>query len=289
MQSLQSDGWLLSPKSVTTPTQAIQWMGKLLDGTHLSITNLPSYCSDVVRLWLRLATSGYCQRTLRRLVGKLVWATRPGRAAAPFLAGCFAWLHWGPCQARFTPPKVLRGLLEAISIALHPWVAEQHRESGPIWFVDAAKQFHSFYVGMWAKACPIRILKCPPWIKTQQAAELFAIECAIRIAANQGQRSITVTTDNIAAAHSTLHRKASVSLVAQNRILRRIQNLLRWSDLHVSLAWIPSHLNPADPLSRWAEFLDGISMLAKALLIEDNLHKDAAIKPNPLGFLFYRT
>jgi hypothetical protein len=225
--SLQAEGWLLSAKSVTAPTPAIQWMGKLLDGTTLSISNLPQLLASLVHLWLKLATQGYCQRILRRLMGKLVWATRPGRAASPFLAGSYAWLQWGPPRSRFTPPKILRGLLEAIAIAFHPWSARPSPPCPDMWFVDAAKQFHSFYVGLWAPPHKLRIVTCPPWIRSQQAAELFAVEFAIRVAAYEGRPHLSLATDNQAALFSTLHTKASIHLQAQNRILRRMQHLLR--------------------------------------------------------------
>jgi hypothetical protein len=282
--SLESDGWLLSSKSVTTPTQAILWMGKLLDGNQLSIANTPAMLAALVRLWLRLATLGYHQRTLRRLIGKLIWATRPGRAASPFLAGCFAWLHWGPTRSKFTPPKVLCGLLEAIAIACHPWCGQPSPPFPHPWYVDAAKQFHSFYAGLWAPPDKLRITKCPSWVKSQQAAELYAIECAIRLAAYEGRRAISIATDNQAALFSTLHSKASTKLLAQNRILRRMQHLLRWACLHVSISWVPSHLNPADPLSRWAEYPDALGLLDSVMDIQSRM-----THPEPLGTVFYRS
>jgi hypothetical protein len=284
VQSLQSDGWILSPKSVTIPTQAIQWMGKSLDGTNHSIANLPAMLASLVRLWLRLATLGYSQRTLRRLIGKLIWATRPGRAASPFLAGSFSWLHWGPFRSKFTPPKILRGLLEAIAIAFHPWFGQPCPGSSETWYVDAARQFHSFYVGLWAPPGKLRITQCPPWVKSQQAAELFAVEFAIRVAAYEGKRALSVATDNMAAVFSTLHTKASTKLHAQNRILRRMQHLMRWACLHVSISWVPSDANPADPLSRWAEFPDGRHMLEKLLDIESKVPC-----PTSFGTIFYRS
>ena len=260
-------------------------MGKDIDGVALSISNRPLYCAAMVGLWLRLATCGYSQKTLRRLVGKIIWATRPGRAAYPFLAGCFAWLKWGPTMAPYTPPKVLRGLMEAMALAMHPWQAQCVMGQGDRWYVDAAKQFQSFYVGVWGRAMGPKSSKCPPWVKTQQAAELFAIECGLRMAANQGRRCITVVTDNLAAAHSAVKGKASIALRAQNRILRRMQHILRWSGMQVFVEWVPSHLNPADPPSRWAECGSPEVIMTRSFLIAKQLQ---GIRPQYFGCMCFR-
>ena len=96
------------------------------------------YMATTSAMWVKLATKGYDQRTMRRLCGKLVWASRPGRGAMLFLSGALAWLNWGPKQAKYTPPVVLRGLMEALAIAVTPWKAPP--TLGPTeetWYVDA--------------------------------------------------------------------------------------------------------------------------------------------------------
>lgn len=242
----------------------------------------------MIRLWIRLATCGYSQQTMRRLIGKILWAVRPGRAASPFLAGCYAWLSWGPAKSRFTPPKVLRGLMEGIAVAMHPWTAKNTSPKGDTWFVDAAKQFHSYYIGIWCPPTGPKIVLCPKWVETQQAAELFGIECALRQAANQGRKFVTIVTDNVAAAFSAIKNKASTSLLAQNRILRRMQHILRWSGMHASIEWISSELNPADPPSRWAEFGSAEEMCVKALVIQDELDVTSTLGPSFLGTMSFR-
>ena len=68
--------------------------------------------------------------------------------------------------------------------------------------------------------------------------------------------------DNHAVIHSLLRGKARSSLIPQNRILRRINHLLHRSGLTAALHYSPSHLNPADPPSRWWSFPKPVDLLA---------------------------
>ena len=36
-------GWMVSPKSITVPTSSLTWLGKVLDGTRLTIQQSPAY------------------------------------------------------------------------------------------------------------------------------------------------------------------------------------------------------------------------------------------------------
>ena len=75
---------------------------------------------------------------MRRLCGKLVWATRPGRGAMPFLARSLAWLNWGPRCSKYTLPAVL-GLMEALAIGITPWRAPTPLDATEeTWYVDTA-------------------------------------------------------------------------------------------------------------------------------------------------------
>lgn len=281
--TLEDAGWIMSPKSVVEPSCSVVWMGKDIEGSLLTIANRPSYVASLLGFWLRLATRGYSKKTLRRLVGKIIWATRPGRAAYPFLAGCFAWLRWGPEVAAYTPPKVLRGLMEAMAVALHPWRARVIQHSGERWYVDASRQHGVYFVGAWLPRNKPQTLICPRWVQSQQSAELFALEVGIRRAANQGRSCITLVTYNLAAALSAVKGKASIVLSAQNRILRRMQHLLRWSGMQVFIEWVPSHCNPADPPSRWAEFASLDALAAKSLEM-----KARPCRPRYMGCMLYR-
>ena len=47
--------------------------------------------------------------------------------------------------------------------------------------------------------------------------------------------------------------RAGVSFLTQQRILRKVSYLLSFSGLTVWLFWVPTHLMPADPVSRHVE------------------------------------
>ena len=95
-EDLHEAGWIVSPKSQVIPATNASWMGKELRGDEYTLLQSAEYMATTIAMWIRLATKGYHQRTMRRLCGKLIWASRPGRGAMPFLSGALAWLNWGP-------------------------------------------------------------------------------------------------------------------------------------------------------------------------------------------------
>ena len=48
-------GWIVSPKFVTVPSTSLTWLGKVLDGTRLTIKQSPAYLAEMTAVWLRLA------------------------------------------------------------------------------------------------------------------------------------------------------------------------------------------------------------------------------------------
>ena len=89
---LEHDGWLCSPKSQLEPSTAIDWM----DRQVWSMQSSAGYVAGMVTMLIKLATLGYCQKTVRRLLGKLAWADRPSRETSPLTSGPLAWMVWGP-------------------------------------------------------------------------------------------------------------------------------------------------------------------------------------------------
>ena len=108
-----------------------------------------------------------------------------------------------------------------------------------------------------------RFFPCPPWILTQQAAELYAAYRALSLAAFRCHRSLHLFLDNHAAIHSLLRGRGRSPLIPQNHTLRRISHLLYWSGLTAALHYVPSPLNPADPLSRWWTYPSASSLLTR--------------------------
>ena len=127
LAKMRAAGWIISTKSQLEPTTQLTWMGKHLNGERYTLMQSAENMATATAMWVKLATKGYDHRTMRRLCGKLVWATRPGRGARPFLAGSLAWLNWGPRQSKYTPLAVLRGLMEALAVGITPWQAQKER------------------------------------------------------------------------------------------------------------------------------------------------------------------
>ena len=157
---------------------------------------------------------GYSALRLRRLLGKLNWASRPALGAHPFLSGSYLWLHKGPQKAHFTPARVLRGLAEALAISLFPWMAKPPPPPKPLWFTDAAFDGAQFWCSIWHTELGFRIYQAPPWITSQQSAELYSITVAARIAAFRGLPAVSIASDNLAALYALLHCRASPSAKA---------------------------------------------------------------------------
>ena len=133
IHQFQTHRWVVSAKSDVDPKHTVTWMGKHFDGLRGVVATGTQYLVGVVVLWIKLGTRGYQSTLLQRLLGKLQWALRPGRGAAAFLAGPYAWLQQGPPVAKCTPPAVLRALAEAAAAAIVPWTApvtppERHLE-----------------------------------------------------------------------------------------------------------------------------------------------------------------
>ena len=129
-------GWKVSPTSVTVPTSSLTWLGKIPDGTRLTIQQSPAYLAQMVAMWIRLACRGYYEKRGRRLVGKVLWAASPSRMVLPFMQGRTV---WGPPCSAYTPQRVLRSFGEAMAQCVVPWKAKCPKEPRWMWYVDAAR------------------------------------------------------------------------------------------------------------------------------------------------------
>ena len=76
------------------------------------------------------------------------------------------------------------------------------------------------------------------------------MDAATRLAVRLRWSHITYVGDNLAALQVILHMRPTLRNLAYTRITRRIRNRLFWSGVTVALLWVPSALQPADPLSR---------------------------------------
>ena len=97
---------------------------------------------------------------------------------------------------------------------------------------------------------------------------MYAVEVAIKVAVQMGMPHIQVVGDNMTAAWSVVKNKATASEKSQNRILRRIQHLLRWSGTQAHMLWVRSEDNPADAPSCLRQFKSGMHVALKGFMTE---------------------
>ena len=57
--------------------------------------------------------------------------------------------------------------------------------------------------------------------------------------------------DNTGALSTALWGRAGIALPEVQRIMRRLAHRLQWQGGALQLHYVPSPLNPADPVSRW--------------------------------------
>ena len=72
---------------------------------------------------------------------------------------------------------------------------------------------------------------------------------AIRLACRFGWRAVTIFTDSTAAGYQAVGLRAKTWLKRQMRVLRSLVWRLVVSGMVVRFVWVPSALQPADPLS----------------------------------------
>ena len=280
---LEKAGREVSSKSSLDPSDRVKWMGKVVGGDQGGVQNAPALQAHLVCCWLRLATTGYSDKALRHMLGKLQRALRPGRGAQPFLAGAYRWLNQGPSLAKCTAPKVLRGLLEGIACALVPWVPHGTLRATDTFYCDAAGQGQNYYVGIRGDSLGMRIKRLPGWVATQQAAELAGIVETVRTGAYRQVQFLRIYGDNMSSLFSATKGRAATACDAQNRLVRQLQHTLRWSGAVVELLGVKGKLNPADVPSRWRSYESPDDMLVAALCTEARLDQECVHTPLHVG------
>ena len=263
-------------------------MGKEVDGSQHTIMQSTQYIAHTIALWIILATRGYQAKIMKRIIGKLIWATRPGRAAMPFLHGPMAWLHYGPEQSKYAPKKVLRSLAEAIAISCQKWKPIPTTPHQDTIFVDAAEGQYGYVAAIWSPTFGTRIWHLPSWIITQQGAELAAIEAGIKIAAYKKLTSIHLVADNMAAIYTTIKFGSALKNHLRARHVRRIAHLLRWSKLKVNISWICSEYNPADCPSRYWKYTSEEVMQAHTIATYNAMQQCQRGQPHHIGWAYHR-
>ena len=215
-------------------TLDIVWIGKHSNGHAYTIASTPSYLASLLLGLVAICTKGHEQQRLRKFLGRVLWASRPGHAAVPVLAGAYTWLTWGSANARHTPKAVARGITEAIAINFTLWRAARTPTHGERWFVDAAP-FKSVYVI--GHTVGYRLSQAPAGVRSHQVAELYGLQRVIKLVAYRHCQDVEILGDNLATLQQVVHQCARVPLRPQQRILRRIHHTMRWSGVAPRIYW----------------------------------------------------
>ena len=134
----------------------------------------------------------------------------------------------------------------------------------------------------------MRIKMRPDWVATQQAAELAGIVETVRTGAYRRVQYLRVYGDNMSSLFSAMKGRAATACAAQNRLLRQLQHVLRWSGVVVELLWVRGELNPADVPSRWKTYDTPDDMLVAALCTQARLDLERVHTPLHAGTVRYR-
>ena len=90
----------------------------------------------------------------------------------------------------------------------------------------------------------------PGWVRNQQVAELYGAWILLRRAARAKYSQCEMLHDNMQAIWNVINLRSRAGLWRQNRFLRAIAHQLRRSGVVVHTGYVPTDLQPADPVSR---------------------------------------
>ena len=255
-------GFIVSPNSELEPTTDITFLGKRLDFVRRSISNSVDMLKGTLSMWLQGVGTGHMPaREMARFLGRLRWVFMPLAGASPFLAGAYAamyhrspffWPQPGPCHWHRPSSLFPSTHTPSSHTRVHTF------------FSDAAPCGARFRVGVVGSPGFYRTYICPRWVHNLQQVELFGVYGALKAAVGCRLHSVAVSIDKDAVHLQSASLRASTSSPVQLRLLRRIFWLQECSGLQVTVFWVPSAFNPADPLSRRHQLPSRASMLALA-------------------------
>ena len=273
VRKLEGCGFIISEKSVRVPTRRVKFVGKVLDGRRRCIYNGCQLSACILaRLVSAVGEGGVERRKFEALLGKMLWFLRPLQGVGPFLAGAYRAVRGGGDRVSMTA-NLTRSLVTAFALG-HMSAFAEPRGGAPRrwegWFSDAAPEGKErFRAGVVAVDGVLRSYVCPAWVKSLQAAELWAVYLAVKVAVYRGVGALAVGTDSMVTQAILRRGRAAVRCDGQQRILRRLFWLYRWSGVQVQTFRVPSRSNPADPPSRLPSFPSraACARRARALLV----------------------
>ena len=178
------------------------------------------------------------------------------------------------------PLKMLESLATLMAVAAEPWQApggeawrhlkalqfgkEDRLTSSSLWIgdvivcVDSARDAGCWRVGALVPGVGVRTHVAPPArFASQQTTELRGLAWAVRFAVRMGHKSVKVFSDSEAAIAQVLRMRATSHLTHHQAVLRSLARVLWVSGILVRLVWVPSALQPGDPMSRLASVFGG--------------------------------
>ena len=259
---LISEGALVSPKSKLTPLSCIQWIGKQFRFGEGVISRSTNKWSALLARWLLIAVSHCLRKDLLRLVGRVLWESRPSWGVLPFLASTWAHILWAAVRLNNTPLRLLHALVTPSVMVARSWVvfvirSPSVRRPTQVFF-DGGPDANGCRVGVWALShwswtlfATSKWSKCEPWSSLP-----------ISYARLAGRRHrLWVITLRFCRCLRVIRRGRD----CLRRIMLSIKRLVyNWSVAHTSLflCWVPREYNPAHPWSRLTDDCCGDEALA---------------------------
>ncbi len=262
VESLRRSGLVVNEaKSILDPAPSLTLLGHRVCAvssaapiTHPLAPSLPA----VVRAAL---SARLTRRRALAVAGSLLWCSP---RVLPFLQPLYAHLLSRP-RPSFLPRAVRDATLHALTFATSDvwrasvWRALPHPTTPPpaTLFCDASARCRRGAVvevsGQRYLRCRLPLSVCDPCLPphaSQQLAELYVLVRAVSLALRLFPASpVCIVSDSASALHAALRLSSGAFSPARAALLRSLASALSRSPHSISLAYIRSHLNPADPLT----------------------------------------
>ena len=231
---LVSEGALVCPKSKLTPLDCIDWIGKQFRFGE-AVTRSTNKWVALLARWLLFGVGHCLHKDLLRLVGRILWESRPSWDLLPFLASTWAHILWGPIRLSHTVLKLLHAMVTPMVMAARRWVVPVLRSPStrhPMYvFFDGGPDAGGRRVGLWAPGLGGCCAVIPDSFCNQQIVELRVLEFAANFILAVGWPAASAVGDNSAVLQMFANAKAGLGLSAQNQVLRRL--VFEWSTARV--------------------------------------------------------
>jgi len=234
-------------KTHLDPARSVEWLGKVLHSDPPSIAPQHTAAGDAIALAVLLTSAPLSAWKRGHLTGCLVWATAQHRLALPFLGS----LHrWNPPHPLTPPRSLARAAITAAVVASVPWrdtgICSAVSPGVSIFFDGVASPSGAAAAAFLPPSVAIRIPL--PLGTDQQQAELAAALLALRLALPLP--CATLVGDSTSALGGLRRLSTAAANAPRLRLLEEVAWTLLASRGRISLAWLPSALNPADPIVR---------------------------------------